>query len=98
MVTPCPFITSNKPFEASFSAPVTRVRAPFLFYAPERSIKSLIWIDSVGLNFGVQVAWIVVSWCTLVLFQLFKRRQTARVHEAEIATAATESFSVKQGP
>jgi hypothetical protein len=53
-------------------------------------------IDAVGLNFGVQIAWIVLSWCTLVLFQLFMRRRAARAHKA--AAAATESFSDKQGP
>jgi hypothetical protein len=103
MAMPCHFITYNKPFAASFSAPVTRVRAllPY-FYAPDRLTKNLIWIDAVGLNFGVQVAWIVLSWCTLVLFQLFMRRRSARAHKAEIAAAAAaaaaaESFSEKQG-
>jgi hypothetical protein len=100
MVMQCPFITFNKLFEASFSAPVTRVRALFFyFYAPDSSTKNLIWIDAVGLNFGVQIAWIVLSWCTLVLFQLFMRRRAARAHKAEIAAAAAaESFSEKQGP
>lgn len=62
------------------------------------STKNLIWIDAVGLNFGVQIAWIILSWCTLVLFQLFMRRRAARAHKAEIAAAAAESFSDKQGP
>jgi hypothetical protein len=58
-----------------------------------------ISIYAVGLNFGVQVAWIVLSWCTLVLFQLFMRRRAVRAHNAEIAdAAAAESISDKQGP
>src|SRR6266478_3084040 len=47
---------------------------------------------TVGLNFGVQIAWIVLSWCTLVLFQLFMRRRAAREHKAEIAAACAESL------
>jgi len=70
-----------------------------ILYAPDRSTKNLTWIDAVGLNFGVQIAWILLSWCTLVLFQLVMRRRAARAHKAEIASAtAAESFSEKQGP
>ena len=100
MVMPCPFITSNRPFGASFSAPVTRVSAHFLFLRtrPFDEESDMIWIDAVGLNFGVQIAWIVLSWCTLVLFQLFMRRRAAHAHKAEIAVAAAESFLEKQGP
>jgi hypothetical protein len=52
----------------------------------------------VGLNFGVQIAWIFVSWCTLIVFQLFMRRRTVRAHNAAIAAAAAETLSEKQGP
>lgn len=74
------------------------------FYNVQQTIRSLIFgtRNQMGLNFGVQIAWIVLSWCTLVLFQLFMRRRAARAHKAEIAAAVAavtaESFSDKQNP
>jgi hypothetical protein len=35
---------------------------------------------TVALNFGVQIGWIFVSWCTMTGFQYFKRRQAIRAH------------------
>lgn len=75
----------------------TRNQSACAFLIFTHSTMNLIWMDVVGLNFGVQVAWIVLSWCTLVLFQLFMRRRTARAHEAEIAAVAAD-FSDKQSP
>ncbi|KAI0277608.1 hypothetical protein BGY98DRAFT_1079125 [Russula aff. rugulosa BPL654] len=70
------------------------------FYNVQQTIRTLIFgtRNQMGLNFGVQIAWIVLSWCTLVLFQLFMRGRAARAHKAEVAAAATGSFSDKQGP
>ena len=85
---------SNKPFEASFSAPVIRVRIYFTHLTALRESDMYV----VGLNFGVQVAWIIVSWCTLVLFQLIMRRRAIRAHDAAIVPAVAESLSDKQGP
>ncbi|KAH9993944.1 hypothetical protein BJV77DRAFT_1066938 [Russula vinacea] len=70
------------------------------FYNVQQTIRSIIFgtRNQMGLNFGVQVAWILVSWCTLVLFQLFMRRRAVHAHNAEIAAAAAESLSDKQGP
>ena len=58
----------------------------------------MVSILAVGLNFGVQIAWIVISWCTLVLFQYIKRRQAVRAHETENVGTAYESSSDKPGP
>ena len=47
---------------------------------------------AVGLNFGVQIAWIFVSFCTMTGFQYIKRRQSIRAHKA--ATDAGLSVSI----
>jgi hypothetical protein len=39
-----------------------------------------VFACTVALNFGVQIAWIFVSWCTMTGFQYFKRRQAIRAH------------------
>ncbi len=50
---------------------------------------------AVGLNFGIQVAWVVVSWCTLTLFQYIKRRQAIRTHGAMIGAGSRGPSSEK---
>jgi hypothetical protein len=46
----------------------------------------------VGLNFGVEIAWILVSFCTMTGFQYIKRRQAIRAHRA--ATDAVSSVHI----
>lgn len=45
---------------------------------------SLLKIEIVGTNFGVQVVWIAVSVCTLVIFQWFVCRRDRNVWEKKI--------------
>ncbi|KAI9463645.1 hypothetical protein BJY52DRAFT_1252871 [Lactarius psammicola] len=60
------------------------------FYNVQQTVRTILFgtRDQMGLNFGVQVAWIVVSWCTLVMFQYIRRRQSIRTHNAAIASAS----------
>lgn len=55
-------------------------------------------IYAVGLNFGVEIAWVLVSWCTLILFQYIKRRQAIHAHEAANVADAARSSLDKAGP
>lgn len=52
------------------------------FYNVQQTVRAIVFgtRDQIALNFGVQIAWIVVSWCTLIGFQYFKRRQAIRAH------------------
>lgn len=54
------------------------------FYNVSRAVKTIIFStrDQVGLNFGVEFAWVAVSLMTLPLFQWFRRRQEVRAWHA----------------
>jgi len=67
------------------------------FYNIQQTVRAIIFgtRDQIGLNFGVQIVWIVVSWCTLILFQYIKRRQSIRAHRAVTVADARESTSEK---
>ncbi|KAI9442228.1 hypothetical protein H4582DRAFT_1927199 [Lactarius indigo] len=67
------------------------------FYNVQQTVRTLLFgtRDQMGLNFGVQVAWIVISWFTLTLFQYIKRRQSIRTHRAVIGADANGSTSEK---
>lgn len=56
------------------------------FYNVQQTVRTLLFgtRDQMGLNFGVQVAWVIISWCTLTLFQYIKRRESIRAHRAVI--------------
>ncbi|KAI9461728.1 hypothetical protein F5148DRAFT_1214780 [Russula earlei] len=71
------------------------------FYNIQQAIRTIVFgtRNKVGLNFGVLIVWIFVSWCTLTLFQYVKRRQAIRAHEAATAAAdAPESSLDKRAP
>lgn len=53
----------------------------------------MLFACTVALNFGVQIGWIFVSWCTMTGFQYFKRRQAIRAHT--IAGASQSVLSDK---
>ncbi|KAI0268702.1 hypothetical protein BC834DRAFT_821175 [Gloeopeniophorella convolvens] len=59
------------------------------FYNVQQTVRAIVFgsRNQIGLNFGVQFAWIVISCCTLTLFQFIKRRQSIREHEAAVAAA-----------
>lgn len=52
------------------------------FYNVQQTVRAIVFgtRDQIALNFGVQIAWIFVSWCTMTGFQYFKRRQAIRAH------------------
>jgi hypothetical protein len=91
-----PSIMSSRPFGPSFLALVTKVR--FLYPCTRLFSWNLNRFYAVGLNFGVQLAWTFISWCTLILFEYIKRHQAIRAHEVEIAGTALESSSDKPDP
>jgi len=70
------------------------------FYNVQQAVRTIVFgtRSRLGLNFAVQIAWTVVSWCTLVLLQYIKRRQAVRAHETENVSTAPESSSDKPGP
>ncbi|KAI0305594.1 hypothetical protein B0F90DRAFT_1624843 [Multifurca ochricompacta] len=58
------------------------------FYNVQRTVRAIIFgtRNQIGLNFGVQIAWTFLSWCTLILFQYIKRRQSIRAYEVMVGT------------
>lgn len=66
------------------------------FYNVQQTVRAILFgtRDQMGLNFGVQIAWIVVSWCSLVLFQYIKRRQSIRTHGAVTVAGASRSSTL----
>ncbi|KAH9978766.1 hypothetical protein BGW80DRAFT_1164876 [Lactifluus volemus] len=56
------------------------------FYNVQQAVRAIIFgtRNQIGLNFGILIAWIVVSWCMLILFQYIKRRQSIRAHEKAV--------------
>jgi len=70
------------------------------FYNVQQTVRTIVFgtRNQMGLNFGVQLAWTFISWCTLILFEYIKRHQAIRAHEAEIAGTALESSSDKPDP
>jgi len=70
------------------------------FYNVQQTVRSIIFgtRNQMGLNFGVQIAWIFVSWCTLIICQYIKRRQAIRSHGAEIVGTGPKSSSDTPGP
>jgi hypothetical protein len=52
------------------------------FYNVQQTVRAIVFgtRDQIALNFGVQIGWIFVSWCTMTGFQYFKRRQAIRAH------------------
>ena len=76
MDTRRPSTTFPEPSDVSFSTLRTKVSAPFSPYACDTILKGFPL--TVGLNFGVQIAWIAVSCCTIIIFQYFKRRPEER--------------------
>ncbi|KAH9083528.1 hypothetical protein EDB83DRAFT_2562524 [Lactarius deliciosus] len=67
------------------------------FYNVQQTVRTLLFgtRDQMGLNFGVQVAWIIISWCTLTLFQYIKRRESIRTHRAVICASDSGCASDK---
>ncbi|KAI0298606.1 hypothetical protein BC826DRAFT_998341 [Russula brevipes] len=65
------------------------------FYNVQQAVRTIVFgtRNQLGLNFGVQIAWIAISWCTLIVFQYIKRRQAIRAHEAENVAGASASLS-----
>ncbi|KAH9002099.1 hypothetical protein EDB86DRAFT_3063599 [Lactarius hatsudake] len=59
------------------------------FYNVQQTVRTLLFgtRDQMGLNFGVQIAWVIISWCTLTLFQYIKRRESIRAHRAVICAS-----------
>ncbi|KAF8274533.1 hypothetical protein EI94DRAFT_691712 [Lactarius quietus] len=50
---------------------------------------------TVALNFGVQIAWVVVSWCTMIGFQYIKRRQAIRARRETVGSSESRSMLEK---
>ncbi|KAI0256100.1 hypothetical protein BJV78DRAFT_1385015 [Lactifluus subvellereus] len=67
------------------------------FYNVQQAIRSIIFgtRNQIGLNFGVLIAWIFISWCTLIMLQYIKRRQSIRAHEKAVSAA---SMSENENP
>ncbi|KAH9998533.1 hypothetical protein BJV74DRAFT_767839 [Russula compacta] len=70
------------------------------FYNVQQTVRSIIFgtRNQIGLNFGVEIAWVFVSWCTLILFQYVKRRQAIHAHKAANVDVAARSPLEKAGP
>jgi len=59
------------------------------FYNVQQTVRAIIFgtRDQIALNFGVQIAWVVVSWCTMIGFQYIKRRQAIRAHRETVGSS-----------
>ncbi|KAI0065677.1 hypothetical protein BV25DRAFT_1582379 [Artomyces pyxidatus] len=53
------------------------------FYNVQQAVRTIVFDtkNQLGLNFGVQLAWMGVSICTITVFQYFKRYRAIREHE-----------------
>ncbi|KAF8585956.1 hypothetical protein K439DRAFT_1409463 [Ramaria rubella] len=69
--------------------PIYRYGFASPFYNVSRAVRTIIFgtRNQIGLNFGVQFAWIAVSLITLPTFQWFKRRGDVRQWEANRGAA-----------
>ncbi|KAI0049875.1 hypothetical protein FA95DRAFT_1537385 [Auriscalpium vulgare] len=59
------------------------------FYNVQQAVRTIVFNtkNQLGLNFGVQLAWVLVSLITMTLFQYHMRRQTILAREKSLADA-----------
>ncbi|KAA1474307.1 hypothetical protein DENSPDRAFT_803883 [Dentipellis sp. KUC8613] len=69
------------------------------FYNVQRAVRTIVFgtKNQLGLNFGVQLAWIAVSLVTMALFQALQRRSAIRARRREWERSAEGVEAAKEG-